>query len=135
MDILKYKTESISEISKIDDIIQKRKKLEEAIENINTLTIEEKLMDKKDIEGIKKINEKIIQFINSKDNIDIKEDLKTYKITAEKKIKSLKSKKEKQHLDIDKYLTLKHNEIKEDDWETIKSFMKSLKYLILNIKY
>ena len=126
-DILEYKTNSTNDICDIDNIIQKSIKLEKVIEIINILETEEKLIDKKDIEGIKNKNEDIIRFINSKDNIDIKEDLKTYKITAEKKIKSLKSKKDKQ-LDIDKYLTLKHNEIKEDDWEIIKSFMKSLKY-------
>ena len=131
-DILEYKTDSISEISTIDDIIQKRLKLEEAIEFINTLTKEAEQIDKKEIEGIKKINEKIIQFIDSKDNIDIKGDLKTYKITAEKKIKSLKPKKVKQKIDIAnqksdiaKYSNMNHNDIKEDDWETIKLILKS----------
>ena len=59
-------------------------------------------------------------------NIDIKSDLKTYKITAEKKLKSLKPKKVKQKFDIAKYYTMNYNEIKEDDWKNLLNHLKSL---------
>jgi len=130
--ISEYKTNCITEISIIDNLLERNSRLDSAIEKINVLINKIKQIDIKNIEGIKKGYEEIITYINSKDNIDIKEDLKIYSINAENKIENLVKKKIKKpkiniKVDIKKYISLKHDEVKPEDWENIKRILQSIK--------